>query len=180
MGSGECRTDEEVTQPASTIAFGSDMWLLCGALRDAMDDKASEVDDEEMVRVPEDLEIAPADEFHGGGDHEDQRHGDDHARQAWDGSECHICWSLQGNAARWGWSQQVAQNEAMMPSGSQPGSHIPQGRPGTLTVLLEWMGFSHLLLSLSWCRSERMEERLPSAACWLSLYHSKLHRWAMM
>lgn len=89
---------------ASEMPFGSDVWLLCGALRDAMDDKASEVDDEEMVRVPEDLEIAPADELHGGGNHEDQRHSDDHACQARDGSECHVRWSLQENTVRrWGW-----------------------------------------------------------------------------
>lgn len=56
----------------------------------------------------------------------------------------------------------------MMPLGFVAGSHFSHSRLQALTVLLEWMGFSHLSLP-SWCRSERTEERLPSAACWLSL-----------
>lgn len=61
-----------------------------------MDDKADEVDDEEVVRVPEDLEVVPADELGGGCDHEDERQSDDDPCQPWDGGEGHIFHGLQG------------------------------------------------------------------------------------
>lgn len=49
--------------------------------------QADEEDDEEMVRVPENLEVWPADDFHGGSDDEDESQRDDHARQPGDGGE---------------------------------------------------------------------------------------------
>lgn len=67
-----------------------------GALRDAVDDEAGEVDEEEVVRVPEDLEVVPADELGGGRDHEDERQRDDDSRQPRDGGESHILDGLQG------------------------------------------------------------------------------------
>ena len=47
-----------------------------------MDDQADEEDDKEVVRVPEDLKVGPADDLHGGGDDEDEAEGDDDARDA--------------------------------------------------------------------------------------------------
>lgn len=40
-------------------------------LPDSMNDKAGEKDDEQVMRVPEDLEVAASDDLHGGGDDED-------------------------------------------------------------------------------------------------------------
>lgn len=61
-----------------------------------MDEKAGEVDEEEVVRVPEDLEVVPADELGGGRDHEDERQRDDDPRQPWDGGEGHVLDGLPG------------------------------------------------------------------------------------
>lgn len=61
-----------------------------------MDDEASEVDEEEVVRVPEDLEVVPADELSGGRDHEDERQCDDDPCQPRDGGEGHVLDGLQG------------------------------------------------------------------------------------
>lgn len=36
-----------------------------------MNDKASEKDNEQVMRVPEDLKVAASDDLHGGGDDED-------------------------------------------------------------------------------------------------------------
>lgn len=44
-----------------------------------MDDQANEEDDKEVVRVPEDLKVAAADDLHGGGDDEDESECDDDA-----------------------------------------------------------------------------------------------------
>ena len=44
-----------------------------------MDDQADEEDDEEVVCVPEDLEVGPADDLHGRGDDEDEAERDDDA-----------------------------------------------------------------------------------------------------
>lgn len=52
-----------------------------------MEDEASKEDDEEVVGVPEDLEIAASDDLHGRGDDEDEGQGDDDARQPGDGGE---------------------------------------------------------------------------------------------
>ena len=61
-----------------------------------MDDEAGEVDEEEVVRVPEDLKVVPADELGGGRHHEDERQRDDDACQPRDGGEGHILDGLQG------------------------------------------------------------------------------------
>lgn len=42
-----------------------------------MDDQPNEEHHEEVVRVPEDLKVAAADDLHGGGDDEDECEGDD-------------------------------------------------------------------------------------------------------
>lgn len=52
-----------------------------------MEDEAGEENDEEVVGVPEDLEIAASDHLHGRGDDEDEGQGDDDAREAGDGGE---------------------------------------------------------------------------------------------
>lgn len=52
-----------------------------------MEDKAGEENDEEVVGVPEDLEIAASDDLHGRRDDEDEGQGDDDAREAGDGGE---------------------------------------------------------------------------------------------
>lgn len=54
---------------------------------EAVEHQADEEDDEEMVCVPEHLEVGPADDLHGGGDDEDERQRDSHARQPGDGGE---------------------------------------------------------------------------------------------
>lgn len=69
---------------------GGPISLLPRALRNAMDDKPSKVDDEEVMRVPEDLKVVPADELSGGRDHEDERQRDDDPRQPRDGGEGHV------------------------------------------------------------------------------------------
>lgn len=67
-----------------------------GHLRNAVDDEASKVDNEEVVCVPEDLKVVPADELRGGCDHEDECQRDDDPCQPWDGGEGHILDGLQG------------------------------------------------------------------------------------
>ena len=57
------------------------------ALPSSVKDQAGEENDEEVVGVPEDLEIAASDDLHGRGDDEDEGQGDDDARQAGDGGE---------------------------------------------------------------------------------------------
>lgn len=52
-----------------------------------MEDEAGEENDEEVVGVPEDLEVAAPDDLHGRRDDEDEGQGDDDARQAGDGGE---------------------------------------------------------------------------------------------
>lgn len=52
-----------------------------------MEHQTDEEDDEQMVGVPEDLEVGPADDFHGGCDDEDESQGNDHTRQAGNGGE---------------------------------------------------------------------------------------------
>lgn len=52
-----------------------------------MEDEAGEENDEEVVGVPEDLEIAASDDLHGRRDDEDEGQGDDDAREAGDGGE---------------------------------------------------------------------------------------------
>ena len=56
---------------------------------DAVEDQADEEDHEEVVGVPEDLEVGPADHLHGRGDDEDEGQRDGHARQPRDGGEHH-------------------------------------------------------------------------------------------
>lgn len=60
-----------------------------------MDDEANEVDEEEVVRVPEDLKVVPADELGGRRDHEDERQRDDDPRQPRNGGEGHVLDRLQ-------------------------------------------------------------------------------------
>lgn len=52
-----------------------------------MENESGEEDDEEMVGVPEDLEVAASDDLHRGGDDEDEGEGDDHPREARDRGE---------------------------------------------------------------------------------------------
>lgn len=52
-----------------------------------MEDEAGKENDEEVVGVPEDLEIAASDDLHGRRDDEDEGQGDDDAREAGDGGE---------------------------------------------------------------------------------------------
>lgn len=59
-----------------------------------MEDETSEEDDEEMVCVPEDLEVAAPDDLHGGGDDDDEGQGDDDPCESGDGGEDQVCWSL--------------------------------------------------------------------------------------
>lgn len=61
-----------------------------------MDDETGKVDEEEVVRVPEDLKVVPADKLGGGRDHEDERQRDDDPRQPRDGGEGHVLNGLQG------------------------------------------------------------------------------------
>lgn len=52
-----------------------------------MKDQPNEEDDEQMVDVPEHLEVGPADDLHGRRDHEDEGQRDGHARQTGDSGE---------------------------------------------------------------------------------------------
>lgn len=52
-----------------------------------MKDEPCEEDDEEVVGVPEDLEVAASDDLHGGGDDEDEGQSDDDPGEAGDGGE---------------------------------------------------------------------------------------------
>lgn len=133
---------------AARCCFGS----ILGALRNAVDDEANKVDEEEVVCVPENLKVVPPDELGGGRDHEDERQRDDDPGQPRDGGEGHVLHGLQG------WQRDGVSEGT--------GQGAPGSRPA-LTVWLEWMGFSHLLLFR--CILERMAARLPSVACWLSL-----------
>lgn len=117
-----------------------------------MDDEAGEVDEEEVVRVPEDLEVVPADELGGGGDHEDERQRDDDSRQPRDGGESHVLDGLRG------WQAGLGKQG----TGGGRGGWMPGP---ALTVWLEWMGFSHLPPPCR-CILERTAGRLPSVACW--------------
>lgn len=53
----------------------------------AVKDEPGEEDDEEVVGVPEDLEVAASDDLHGGGDDEDEGQSDDDPGEAGDGGE---------------------------------------------------------------------------------------------
>lgn len=118
-----------------------------------MDDEASEVDEEEVVCVPEKLKVVPADELSGGRDHEDESQRDDHPCQPRDGRESHVLNGLQGQQA--GLGEQGTGGDGLLDAKT------------TLTVWLEWMGFSHLVSCR--CILERTAGRLPSVACWLWL-----------
>ena len=63
-----------------------------------MNDEPCEVDDEEVMGVPEDLEVAPADELRGRRAHEDKCQGDDHPCETWNGDERNNQRSLQVKA----------------------------------------------------------------------------------
>lgn len=52
-----------------------------------MNDETGEEDDEEVVCVPEDLEVVAPDDLHGGRDDEDECQSDDDAGEAGDGRE---------------------------------------------------------------------------------------------
>lgn len=52
-----------------------------------MKDEPGKEDDEEVVGVPEDLEVAASDDLHGGGDDEDEGQSDDDSGEAGDGGE---------------------------------------------------------------------------------------------
>lgn len=52
-----------------------------------MENQADEEDDEEVMGVPEDLKVGPADHLHGRGDDEDEGQRDGHARQSSNGGE---------------------------------------------------------------------------------------------
>lgn len=56
-------------------------------LPSSVENEAGEEKDEEVVGVPEDLEITASDHLHGRRDDEDEGQGDDDARQAGDGGE---------------------------------------------------------------------------------------------
>lgn len=60
----------------------------------SVEDKTGEEDDEEMVRVPEDLKVAASDDLHGGSDDEDEGQSDDDPCEASDGGEDQVGWSL--------------------------------------------------------------------------------------
>lgn len=55
-----------------------------------MDDEPQKVDDKEVVGIPEDFKVAPADELHRGGDHKDESQGNDDPCQAGNGGEGHV------------------------------------------------------------------------------------------
>ena len=59
-----------------------------------MEDETSEENDEEVVGVPEDLEVTASDDLHGGGDDEDEGQSDDDACEAGDGGEDKVGWNL--------------------------------------------------------------------------------------
>lgn len=59
-----------------------------------MENQTGEEDDEEVMRVPEDFEVAASDDLHGGGDHEDEGQGDDDTCEASDGGEGEVDWDL--------------------------------------------------------------------------------------
>lgn len=54
-----------------------------------MQHQSDEEDDEEVMREPEHFKIGPANDFHGGGNDEDEGEGDDHTRQSCDRGEHH-------------------------------------------------------------------------------------------
>lgn len=56
-------------------------------LPSAVKDETGEEDDEEVVRVPEDLKVAAPDDLHGGSDDEDEGQSDDDTGEASDGGE---------------------------------------------------------------------------------------------
>lgn len=59
-----------------------------------MKDEAREEDDEEVMGVPEDFEVAASDDLHGGRDDEDEGQSDDDSREAGDGGEDKVSWNL--------------------------------------------------------------------------------------
>lgn len=61
-----------------------------------MEDETGEEDDEEVMRVPEDLEVAASDDLHGRGDHEDEGQRDDDAGESGDGGEDEVDGNLLG------------------------------------------------------------------------------------
>lgn len=55
------------------------LWVLTDS-PEAVEDESDEEDDEEVMGVPENLEVWPADDLHGWCNDEDEGQGDDHAR----------------------------------------------------------------------------------------------------
>jgi len=68
--------------------------LFSPPLPDSVNHETSEEDDEEMVGVPEDFEVAASDDLHGGGDDEDEGQRDDDPRDASDAGEEKVCRGL--------------------------------------------------------------------------------------
>lgn len=69
-----------------------------------MENESDEEDDEEVVGVPEDFEVAASDHLHRGSDDEDEGKGDDHPREARNGGEGKVggdlLWILKGGGGR--------------------------------------------------------------------------------
>lgn len=58
-----------------------------GVLPEAVENQSDEEDDEEVVGVPEHLEVRPADELHGWSDDEDEGQRDNHTSHPGNGGE---------------------------------------------------------------------------------------------
>lgn len=91
-----------------------------------MEHEADEEDDEEVVCVPEDLEVGAADDLHGGGDDEDEGQRDGHARQPRDGGEHHDGRALH---RRSDWRSEVSQTSPppLPPPGESQSADRPRG-----------------------------------------------------
>lgn len=87
-------------------------------------DEASEENDEEVVRVPEDLEIAASDDLHGGRDDEDEGQGDDDAREAGDGGEDKVGRNLLRIL-----ESSSTENLAVLVLNTRPHSFLPHSDP---------------------------------------------------
>lgn len=77
-------------KPASktkTAAFHKQTTCRNRHIPDSVNNQTGEKDDEEVMRVPEDLEVAASDDLHGGGDDEDESQGDDDTSQSSDRRE---------------------------------------------------------------------------------------------
>lgn len=70
---------------------GARAWERClRTLPNAVNPQADEVNDKNMMCIPEDLKITPPDKLHRWSHHENQNYCDDHSSETRNAGECHI------------------------------------------------------------------------------------------